>query len=342
MTHQVGLPLRPGSEGVDVVDLQRRLLRAGYDPGPLDGRFGERTGSCLEAFQRHRGLETTGNCDRSTWTALVEASWRLGERHLYLHAPMLRGDDVADLQLHLGRLGFDAGRVDGIFGPDTHRALLEFQENSGLVTDGIVGPDTVATLARLGGRSGPEPVASVRERERLRGDAGALTGRRILVGDLGGAATLVGHTARRLRERGALAVPAEQQDPSAQARLANDAGAVAYVGVQVTPTPDLLVAHFATPGFTSQGGIRMGDSLADAIRSAGLGEAARAGLRLPILRETRMPAVYLKLGPTTAVARTVPRLAEAIADGIELWLRAPVERDPQGYPQPGDKPATST
>ena len=45
---------------------------------------------------------------------------------------MQRGDDVADLQQRLSTLGFDTGRVDGIFGDRTSRALAEFQRNAGL------------------------------------------------------------------------------------------------------------------------------------------------------------------------------------------------------------------
>ena len=52
---------------------------------------------------------------------------------------MLRGDDVAELQQRLCTLGFDTGRVDGIFGDATVRALGEFQRNAGLPVDGIVG-----------------------------------------------------------------------------------------------------------------------------------------------------------------------------------------------------------
>ena len=51
---------------------------------------------------------------------------------------MLRGDDVAELQQRLCTLGFDTGRVDGIFGDATVRALGEFQRNAGLPVDGIV------------------------------------------------------------------------------------------------------------------------------------------------------------------------------------------------------------
>ena len=39
--------------------------------------------------------------------------------------PMLRGDDVAELQVLLSQLGFNPGRIDGIFGPTTGDALAE-------------------------------------------------------------------------------------------------------------------------------------------------------------------------------------------------------------------------
>ena len=44
---------------------------------------------------------------------------------LYHRIPMMRGDDVAELQARLNSLGFDTGKVDGIFGPDTLAGLLD-------------------------------------------------------------------------------------------------------------------------------------------------------------------------------------------------------------------------
>ena len=70
----------------------------------------------MRPFQEHRGLRSDGVCGPQTWSALVEAGRVLGDRLLYYRNPMLRGDDVATLQRQLGALGFDAGRVDGIFG----------------------------------------------------------------------------------------------------------------------------------------------------------------------------------------------------------------------------------
>src|ERR1700759_4238151 len=96
------LPLSLGSSGPAVRDLTARLRGAGFDPGADIGTFGADTQAALVRFQAARGLEADGICDRDTWLALVEAGFSVGDRLLYLTAPMLRGDDVAELQLSLG------------------------------------------------------------------------------------------------------------------------------------------------------------------------------------------------------------------------------------------------
>jgi N-acetylmuramoyl-L-alanine amidase len=88
-------------------------LAAGYAPGTTDGTYDEATRRAVTDFQTAAGLEADGECDANTWSALVESSYSLGTRLLCLRSPMMRGDDVAELQLRLGALGFDAGRVDG-------------------------------------------------------------------------------------------------------------------------------------------------------------------------------------------------------------------------------------
>ena len=113
---------------------------------------------------------------------LLRAGFQLGDRLLYLHVPMLRGDDIADLQLQLNSLGFDAGQVDGIFGPDTSKALIEFQRNIGLTADGISGLETVQEIRQLAGRStGLTPVAQVRELENYEIADQTLTGEELLL-----------------------------------------------------------------------------------------------------------------------------------------------------------------
>ncbi|ORE89949.1 PG-binding 1, multi-domain protein [Stappia sp. 22II-S9-Z10] len=59
-----------------------------------------------------------------------------------------RGDDVAELQSDLNRLGYAAGAADGIFGPDTEDAVRDFQRAADLAIDGIAGPATLSALDR--------------------------------------------------------------------------------------------------------------------------------------------------------------------------------------------------
>ena len=70
-----------------------------------------------------------------------------------------RGPEVAIAQTTLNNLGYNAGRVDGIFGPGTEAAVRKFQTAHRLTVDGIVGPQSWGVL--MGGRaqvSTAEPV----------------------------------------------------------------------------------------------------------------------------------------------------------------------------------------
>jgi len=160
-------PILPGGRGSAVEDIQRRLLRLGYDLGPtgVDGVFLGRTREAVEAFQRTHGLSEDGVVGNETWAALVDATFTLGDRMLYLRVPYLHGNDVRVLQEALNVLGFWAGDLDGIFGPYAERAVREFQRSSGHPDDGIAGLETVRALMSLRhvweGKDSRTPAAAV-------------------------------------------------------------------------------------------------------------------------------------------------------------------------------------
>jgi peptidoglycan L-alanyl-D-glutamate endopeptidase CwlK len=52
--------LQQGSSGPDVIDLQKKLLQRGFDPGASDGSFGPGTAAAVVAFQRSAGLAADG------------------------------------------------------------------------------------------------------------------------------------------------------------------------------------------------------------------------------------------------------------------------------------------
>jgi N-acetylmuramoyl-L-alanine amidase len=104
----------------------------------------------IRSFQQERGLSVTGQLNEATNRALEEARWKLGDRSLYLQpSPAMHGDDVAALQSRLTEMGFNAGRVDGIYGEKTESAVKEFQRSVGIKVDGRCGPATIIALLRL-------------------------------------------------------------------------------------------------------------------------------------------------------------------------------------------------
>jgi len=60
-----------------------------------------------------------------------------------------RGPAVEELQRILTSLGYNPGPIDGIFGPRTRSAVIEFQMDNGLVPDGIVGPRTYEVIDQV-------------------------------------------------------------------------------------------------------------------------------------------------------------------------------------------------
>ncbi|MFM2181833.1 MAG: hypothetical protein RJB61_127 [Actinomycetota bacterium] len=275
----------------------------------------------VRAFQSARGLRGDGICDEHTWLALVEASWSLGDRALYLTSPNLRGDDVAELQTRLARLGFDPGRVDGIFGPRTGRAVDDFQTNCGLRSDGVCGPETVRAILRVSGQTGDGPgIAAVREREALRSGPASLADCRIVLGQFGGLSSLVRPLARDLRLRGASVMTLDEPDAVAQALAANHFGAHVYLGFEASDEPTTVVHFYRVPTFESLGGRTLAEGLVAQLGVVPHLRAATDGMRLPVLRETRMPAVLVTVGPLRQALDAAPLVVDAALHAIEVWI----------------------
>lgn len=137
-----------GSRGAAVEDVQRRLRIMGYEL-TVDGDFQQRTAKAVQQFRESEGLPAGDFIDEAAWAALVDASFSLGDRMLYLRMPHFHGADVQSLQKILEVLGFSVGKSDGIFGAHTERALRDFQLSVGIVDDGIAGNTTYDAIERL-------------------------------------------------------------------------------------------------------------------------------------------------------------------------------------------------
>ena len=138
-----------GDRSTAIELISNTLLRLGFITTPSD-IFDEKLTQGIKAFQQERGLTATGVINEITARSLEEARFKLGDRVLSFNsASIMRGDDVSNLQDRLIQMGFNCGKVDGIFGANTERAVKEFQKSVGITSDGKCGPATLISLMRL-------------------------------------------------------------------------------------------------------------------------------------------------------------------------------------------------
>ena len=142
--------VKKGDSGPATEDVQRKLSKLGYlKDSEVDSFYGDQTAAAVNKFAKDSGLAPIDDVSEKVWAKLVDASFELGDRNLYLRIPYFHGNDVLQLQKALGTLGFQINNYDGIFGTSTERALRRFQINMGLPSDGIVGSQTFMALKNL-------------------------------------------------------------------------------------------------------------------------------------------------------------------------------------------------
>jgi N-acetylmuramoyl-L-alanine amidase len=322
--------LRVGASGAAVGELQQCLAAAGLAvPAGEHERFGSDTEHAVREFQAKRGLRVDGVSGPETWNALIESGYELGDRLLFLGRPFLRGDDVATLQRRLNMLGFHAGREDGIFGPQSERALREFQLNFGLAVDGQCGRATLRGLDQVGSLSDGS-AASVREREALRSDPRRLGSRRLYVAADPELARLGAAVARGLLTSGARVLLGSGRADSSLADEANRYEAHVVIALRAGDEPGSRVTYFATPTFRSERGYSLALRIAEAL-DGGFGPVTACGRAYGILRETRMAAVeYQPAGSDDRVALEAAaaaplKLVDAIICGVRRGVEEPVD-----------------
>lgn len=306
--------IRQGDRSEKVADVQARLRGLGFRIEDESATFGDSTHVAVRTFQQTRGILVDGIVGPQTWQHLVEASWRLGDRTLYVKFPPMRGDDIVTLQTRLNALGFDAGREDGIFGPLAHEAVRGFQKEYGVLEDGMFGRRTLEALEGLR-VDRPGTAARIREDLRARRKDG-LTGALVMIdpghggedaGETGpsGAverdicwsiATLV---AERLGASGARVrltrAEPENPDESERARRANDIAADLFISLHLNAHGESTAEGACAYHFgSSAAGLRLAESLQDRLIGLGARDCRVHARSYPLLRETKMPAVLVE------------------------------------------------
>jgi N-acetylmuramoyl-L-alanine amidase len=363
----VPLPIRLGQRHPAVREVRRKLATVGLcepvsaDPDYYDAALEQ----AVRHFQQSRGLTSDGTVDLTTYRVLDEARWRLGDRLLYPQAmrPMA-GDDVLALQNRLAELGFDVGRLDGEFGPQTVEAVREFQRNTGLPPDGTCGPATFKALARLAPMvTGGQPD-ELRAREQLRRAGPALSGKRVVI-DPGHGGTDVGVTSFGLTEAyiaadtadriaGRLAATgvrvwlthgphlAGELSDLERAAFANETDADVVISLHVDHARSQRAHGVATfyYGRDESSSSALGARLASLIQREIVARTDLADCRThprtwEMLRRTRMTAVRVEMGyltnPSDAARLGDPAFRDLLAEAVVVALQRlylPAEADP--------------
>ncbi len=349
---------RRGDTGAAVAEIRDRLGRLGLlavdEPGrdPLHACFDDSVDRAVRAFQQERGLTVDGVVGVQTFRRLEEARWSLGDRVLsFSPGHLVSGDDVLALQRRLSGLGFDLGRVDGVFGPRTDLALREFQRSVGVDPDGTCGPETFRAIERLRRTmSGGGVATTLREMHALESLRSGVADKVVVLdpghggGDTGVAegglteATVAGDLASRVEGRlAAIGVqvlltrsPDGDQSPeeSERAAFANDTSADLVLSLHVDAVASATPAGCATfyygdalAGTGSSLGARLAEMLQDEICArTDLTDCRTHAKTWDLLRMTRMPAVRLECGylssPRDARRLQDPAFRDAVAEGI--------------------------
>ncbi|WP_240375822.1 peptidoglycan-binding protein [Bacillus piscicola] len=124
-----------GDTGEQVEELQELLHDKGLlEEDKISGDYKESTKKAIEDFQEEHHLNIDGIAGPNTIGALEVLE---------------KGDEgapVQSLQEKLNVLGYYGKQPDGIFGPITYDAVINFQRSASIAVDGLAGPQTFGAL----------------------------------------------------------------------------------------------------------------------------------------------------------------------------------------------------
>ncbi len=180
-----GNGIREGERGRAVKNVQAHLLSAGYSPSRTDGVFDERTGGAVKAFQRRSGLPATGVVDGRTWAKLKGAQMEAATGTSPAQSLLERSGAVKQSEALLKKLGFNPGKIDGLFDTNTQKAVKAFERKFKRSADGKISTGDLKKMqavikqrsqgkvvtAYVNGRARKIRVVSVGSGEYLRADA---------------------------------------------------------------------------------------------------------------------------------------------------------------------------
>lgn len=161
--------LKYGSRGQDVKSLQSILKSLGHYSSSIDGIFGPGTRNAVMNFQRAQKIGVDGYFGPNSYKYLKNTlsgdtkpskpstpsnpapeEKPSNSTGLLTYKRVLKygskGQDVKSLQSALDKLNYYSSSIDGIYGPGTRGAVMNFQRAAHIAVDGYAGPNTIKTI----------------------------------------------------------------------------------------------------------------------------------------------------------------------------------------------------
>ena len=155
----------PGARSAKVETAQRLLARMGLFRETPSGVLTPATQEAIRTFASKNGLAPTNQVTdtllnairRVIWTTQNWSNGNYKGREKLVDAAGLR-----EAQILLGKLGFNAGPLDGTFGPQTQVATEAFQESQDVSVDGLITATVLMNLRRAVNGVGANAKRTVR------------------------------------------------------------------------------------------------------------------------------------------------------------------------------------
>ena len=122
--------IHKGARGSTVRRIQQRLKELGYPVGNVDGDYGEQTQVAVNLFYDAIHTRERNYITPSMRTKLFSA----GAPQYDPYMPLQKGDkglSVLYMQTRLKQVGYDPGKLDGVYGTMTIQAVADFQKSVG-------------------------------------------------------------------------------------------------------------------------------------------------------------------------------------------------------------------
>jgi putrescine transport system substrate-binding protein len=158
-------PAPAGARNPKIESAQRLLARLGLLSETPSGVLTPATQEAIRVFAARNKLAPTSQVNDALLGALRRVIWQTQDwssGNYKGREKLVDAQGLRESQILLGKLGYNAGPLDGTFGPQTQVATEAFQESQGVAADGLITATVLMNLRRAVNGVGAAAKSTVR------------------------------------------------------------------------------------------------------------------------------------------------------------------------------------